>query len=115
MGFAPQASSDPQDFLWILVPLKLTRALKADFCFEGNLLDPAKHLSLLLFSIFPRVEFCMTSLIQAVSAQRVSKTIIESTPRSDSMGNGLTEHAVQSIEGQVRTMKGALERSVQER
>jgi hypothetical protein len=54
-------------------------------------------------------ESAIRSLVEEVKRQRTSETLVELAKRYDSQSNGIAERSVQSIEGQVRTLKLALE------
>jgi len=54
-------------------------------------------------------ESAIRSLVEEVKRQRTSETLVELAKRYDSQSNGIAERSVQSVEGQVRTLKLALE------
>ena len=59
-------------------------------------------------------EHAIVDLVKEVARTRggIGRTLIEQAPRGDSAGNGLVERAVQTIEGQVRVLKVALEEAL---
>ena len=60
-------------------------------------------------------ELALVDLLNHVASERKGETLLEAAPRGDSAGNGLIERAVQALEGQMRVLKGALEKKVGER
>ena len=55
-------------------------------------------------------EAALISIQEDVQRRREDETILENSPVGDSRANGHAERAVQTIAGQVRTLKNALER-----
>ena len=54
-------------------------------------------------------EPAIVDLMNGVTKRRQAKIVLEHSPVYSSQSNGVAERAVQSVEGQVRTMKDALE------
>ena len=50
-----------------------------------------------------------------VIRRREAETIPENSPKGESQSNGDIENAIKQVEGQIRTMKIALENKLQER
>ena len=59
--------------------------------------------------LFSDNEPAILSLKRAVMARRDKETILMETIEGDSQANGVAERAVRTLEGQIRTMKAALE------
>ena len=57
-------------------------------------------------------EPAIQAIAKEIVGKRAGETIPEASKKYDSPSNGIAERAVQSVEGQVRTMKLALERRV---
>ena len=54
-------------------------------------------------------EPAIIALKAAVKRENINNIILEESPVADSQGNGMVERAVQEVQGQVRTLKDALE------
>ena len=57
----------------------------------------------------PSIEVLMKDLVEARGDTKERRTMIEESPVKSSGSNGRIERAVQTIEGQIRVMKSALE------
>ena len=55
-------------------------------------------------------ENSIQAVAQEVRRLRMGETILEASKKYDSQSNGIAERAVQTIEGQVRTMRLALKK-----
>ena len=57
----------------------------------------------------PAIEYLVKDIVEARGDEKGSRTIVEESPVKSKGNNGVVERAVQTIEGQIRVMKLALE------
>jgi len=57
----------------------------------------------------PAIEYLVKDIVDARGDEKGSRTLVEESPVKSKGSNGLVERAVQTIEGQIRVMKLALE------